>query len=99
MKLPWQKFEQLIAELFDGKVIKGSGNSWSNKGDVKSDRFIISCKYTDKKQMILKLDVLEELEMMGLKQDKTALLCISMNDRIYTITQINDFLSLLNGGD
>lgn len=40
--------ERAAATRFGGRVQPGSGSQWHSKGDVKSDRFLISCKRTDK---------------------------------------------------
>lgn len=44
----WQEFEEHVADLFDGKRQKGSGNGDIAKGDVITKDFLFECKWTAK---------------------------------------------------
>lgn len=44
----WEKFEQEVADLLDGKRQRGSGNGPVQKGDVKCDNILVECKFTSK---------------------------------------------------
>lgn len=42
----WQKAEEMIAKYFEGKRVKASGALPGNKGDVKTDKYLIEVKST-----------------------------------------------------
>jgi Holliday junction resolvase len=59
-----------LAKALGGKVQPGSGSVWYAKADVKSQRYAIECKYTDKQQYTLKLAEIDKLRREALFEGK-----------------------------
>jgi hypothetical protein len=60
------KQERAAAKKLDGRTTPNSGAGWAVKNDVKTDRFSIEYKFTDKKSFSLKLDDLLKAETQAL---------------------------------
>lgn len=61
-----EKQERHLAAEMRGKRQPGSGNQPHSKGDVKTSRFLIDCKFTDSGQYILRDRDIEKLRREAL---------------------------------
>lgn len=76
-----ERQERRLAKDYAGKVQPGSGCGRTNKGDVKTKRFLIEAKRTDKKQYILSLKTWEKIETQALSMSKTPVLAIEIGNK------------------
>jgi hypothetical protein len=93
----WQKKEEDDAESFEGRITPKSGGYWSFPGDVKTDRFLIDSKTTNKKSYSIKSTTWKKIEHEALKSRKIPLISILLiNEGIELIAiDKNDFIELL----
>lgn len=85
--------EKSVAKLFDAKVTPASGAMWGQKGDVRSDRYLVECKTTAKSRYLITTRTWEKIRSEALKDhDRIPLLCIDLNncDR-YVVFNPDDF--------
>jgi hypothetical protein len=75
----WQKQEKEIAGKMKGKRTKQSGGGYQ-KGDVKSDKFIIECKCTKFKSFSITERLLDKLEKDSFGSEKVPVICIDLED-------------------
>jgi hypothetical protein len=61
-----RKQEHRIAGEVGGRPVSGSGSGWVTKNDVKTDKWSIEVKFTDKKSYSLKIDDLLKAEKYAL---------------------------------
>lgn len=57
----WSIWEQDVAERTAGKVVKASGMTELFKADVKTDKYLIDCKYTETDSYRLSLTMWEKI--------------------------------------
>ena len=55
--------EKSVAKEFNAKTVIASGSLWFANSDVRSDKFLIECKTTDKDYYSLTAKVWEKIEM------------------------------------
>lgn len=67
---------------FEKKVQKtiNSGQMWFDKGDLKTEDFVIDCKYTDKKSIRITKKMIKKLWNEALEANKFPLLQIGIQD-------------------
>lgn len=94
-KPKWRKFEEKTAKAFGGKRVRGSGNRWFAKGDVKTDQFLIENKITQKKSYSISLRVLQKAYDEAIFSFRTPLLSIKIKDTEIIILFKDDFLKIL----
>lgn len=69
--------EKDVAKKFNGRTSIASGALWFDKADVRSDKFLIECKYTDNDYYILTKTVWNKICKEAIKDNlRTPLLCI-----------------------
>ena len=74
--------EKQVARQFDAKTVVASGALWGAKGDVRSDRFLIECKTTEKDYYSLTASVWEKIEREATKDHlRIPLMVIDLEDR------------------
>lgn len=73
----WEQLEKDIADFFDGKRQPGSGCSplTYKKGDVKSDKYLIECKFTEKDYYTLHADTWEKIVGEAISANRVPLFC------------------------
>lgn len=73
----WEYLEKDIANLFHGKRQPGSGCSplTYKKGDVKSDKYLIECKFTEKDYYTLHVDTWEKIVGEAVSANRIPLFC------------------------
>lgn len=84
--------EKRVAKQFNGKTVVASGSIWSNKGDVRSDKFLIECKTTDTKHYSLSAKTWEKIEREAIRDGmRTPLMCIEVQGKSCIVFKPKDF--------
>lgn len=91
-----QKHEKRLAKIVDGKVSAASGAFWSRKGDVRSDDLLIEHKWTGKKSVTIKSEVLEKITKEAILDSRTPVLGLHLNGCNYVVLVEEDFFELRN---
>lgn len=92
-----QKQEKRVAKKIGGKTHARSGGMPNWKNDVSNKYFLVECKRTDKKQIIIKYKDIERLcENAYLHTDKYPLLNIEIQDANYYLLDESAFAHILN---
>lgn len=88
-----QKQEKSVAKKFGGRVTAASGALWSMKGDVRTNKFLIECKTTEKSYYTLTAKVWEKIALEALKDHmRTPLMSIDLEDtERYIVFNPKDF--------
>lgn len=77
-----QKQEKSVAKDFNAKTVVASGALWGAKGDVRSDKFLIECKTTEKGYYSLKASVWEKISEEALKdRGRIPLMIVDVKDK------------------
>jgi len=91
----WVKKEKLDEKLFGGHRQKGSGNTWSAPGDVKTDKFLIDSKQTDKKSYSVSLATWDKLYEEALFSKRLPILSLQIQNIELVVLDKEDFLKIL----
>lgn len=84
--------EKRIAKQFKGKTVVASGSIWSNKGDVRSDKFLIECKTTDTKHYSLSAKTWEKIEQEAVRDNlRIPLMSIDVQGNSFIVFKPQDF--------
>lgn len=81
----WQRFEEYIAELFDGKRQKGSGNGEIAKGDVLTEKFLFECKWTQEESYRLHENTWKKIIEEAMLKDKIPVFTSCAKNGIYFV--------------
>ena len=74
--------EKSVAKDFNAKVTVASGALWGMKGDIRSDKFLIECKTTEKEYYPLTAKVWEKIEREAIKdRGRIPLMVIDLEDK------------------
>lgn len=92
--MDWKKDEKDTAVRLKGRRQPGSGNTLFAKGDVKTEKFLISNKSTEKKQFSLRLSDWVEIENQALKEGREPLMVISIAGFKVVVMGMNEFEEL-----
>jgi hypothetical protein len=84
------------AKLVDGKRTAASGAFWSRKGDVRNDDLLIEHKWTGKKQVTIKSEVLKKITKEAILDSRMPVLGIHLDGENYVILGEEDFFELRN---
>ena len=77
-----QKQEKSVAKEFNARVTVASGALWGSKGDVRSDKFLIECKTTEKDYYSLTSKVWEKIEQEAIRDHmRIPLMVIDLEDK------------------
>ena len=74
-KIKGQKFESLVQKTIN------SGQLWFDKGDLKTDNYLIECKITDQKGYRISNKMLKKLWDEALTANKLPALVIGITDK------------------
>ena len=87
------KQEKKVAKLFSGKTVIASGALWFASSDVKSDKFLIECKTTEKDRFIVKAEIWEKICSEAIKDGfRIPLLVVDIKDKFsYVVFPPNCF--------
>lgn len=82
-KTPQQRgrdFEKEIARRVEGTLTPSSGALWGSKLDVRTNDYLISCKYTEKKSFSIKASDLKELKKYAEADDRYSAFVFKLED-------------------
>lgn len=91
----WEKKEKSDAKTFSGKRVPGSGNGWSKPGDVKSAKFLVDSKQTEKKSYSISRETWDKLYEEALFSYRIPLLSLIIQDLELVVIAKEDFVSLV----
>ena len=94
----WVKKEKSDEKVFDGRRQRGSGNRWYAPGDVKTDRFLIDSKQTDKKSYSISMKTWDKLYEEALFAKRLPVLSLQIQDIELVVLDKEDFVKLLQEG-
>lgn len=93
----WEKDEKDTAARFKGRRQPGSGNTPFAKGDVKTEKYLISNKSTDKNQFPLKRSDWAEIEGQALREGREPLMMVTIAGFKVVVMGVNEFEELIDG--
>lgn len=86
--------EKSIATAVGGRRVAGSGSQPGNKGDVRTERWLIEAKQTVKPSYRLTLDVWRKIEHHAIKAGREPVLIVEMAGRSLAVMDLNAFLAV-----
>jgi hypothetical protein len=89
-----QKHERRIAAQWGGSVNAASGAIWSRKGDVRTPAELIEHKWTGKKQVTIKSEVLRKIVTEALFDGRVPVLGLHLDGYDYVVLTEDDYLAL-----
>ena len=90
------KHEKRLEKVAGGKRSAASGAFWSRKGDVRTDDLLIEHKWTGKKQVTVKSEVLKKITTEAILDGRIPILGIHLDGENYVILGEEDFFELRN---
>lgn len=90
------KHEKRLADITGGKRSAASGAFWSRKGDVRNDDLLIEHKWTGKKSVTIKSDVLKKITTEAILDSRTPVLGLHLDGENYVVLLEEDFFELRN---
>jgi hypothetical protein len=90
------KHEKRLAKKVDGQRSAASGAFWSRKGDVRSDELLIEHKWTGKKSVTIKSEVLKKITTEAILDSRMPVLGLHLDGENYVVLVEEDFLELRN---
>lgn len=87
-----RKHEDRLAKAVGGSRVAASGAFWNRKGDVRSSDLLIEHKWTGKKQVTVKSDVLEKITKEAILDGRMPVLGFHLNGKNYVMLDEDDFL-------
>lgn len=91
----WEAKEEKDKKDFGGYRQRGSGNFWSRPGDIKTDKFLIEAKQTEKPSYSLNKKTLKKLYEEALFSYRIPILSILLQDTEFVVLWKDDFLNLI----
>jgi hypothetical protein len=88
------KHEKRLAKLVDGSVNAASGAFWSRKGDVRSKELLIEHKWTGKKQVTIKSEVLKKITREAILDSRIPVLGLHLDGENYVVLLEDDYLEM-----
>ena len=87
------KQEREVAKIFGGKQVIASGSLWFADSDVRSDKYLIECKTTEKDYYTLTAKVWEKIQEEAIQDHmRTPLMVIDLKDTDrYVVFRPKDF--------
>jgi hypothetical protein len=90
------KHEKRLEKLVGGQRSAASGAFWSRKGDVRSDDLLIEHKWTGKKSVTIKSEVLKKITTEAILDSRMPVLGLHLDGENYVVLVEEDFLELRN---
>jgi len=90
------KHEKRLEKATGGKRSAASGAFWSRKGDVRTDDLLIEHKWTGKKSVTIKSDVLEKITREAILDSRKPVLGLHLDGENYVVLLEEDFFELRN---
>lgn len=91
-----RKHEDRLAKKIGGSRNAASGAFWSRKGDVRNDELLIEHKWTGKKQVTIKSEVLKKITKEAILDSRTPVLGLHLDGENYVVMVEEDFFELRN---
>ena len=91
-----RKHEERLADMIGGSRSAASGAFWSRKGDVRNDELLIEHKWTGKKQVTIKSDVLKKITKEAILDSRMPVLGLHLDGENYVVMVEEDFFELRN---
>lgn len=91
-----QKHEKRLAKKIGGSRNAASGAFWSRKGDVRNEDLLIEHKWTGKKQVTIKSEVLKKITKEAILDSRTPVLGLHLDGENYVVMLEEDFFQLRN---
>lgn len=95
MMAKWKDKEKKDSKDFGGQVQKGSGNFWAKPGDVKTNRFLIDSKQTEKKSYSISLKTWDKLYEEALFSFRIPILSLLIQKQELVVLSKEDFLKFI----
>lgn len=95
MMAKWKDKEKKDSKDFGGYRQKGSGNFWAKPGDVKTDKFLIDSKQTEKKSYSISLETWDKLYEEALFSFRIPILSLLIQNKELVVLDKEDFLKLI----
>lgn len=89
-----QKHEKRLAKKIGGKRTAASGAFWSRKGDVRSKELLIEHKWTGKKQVTIKSEVLKKITREAILDSRIPVLGLHLDGENYVVLLEDDYLEM-----
>jgi hypothetical protein len=89
-----RKHENRLAKRVGGKRNAASGAFWQRKGDVRSEELLIEHKWTGKKQVTIKSEVLKKITREAILDSRIPVLGIHLDGEDYVILLEDDYLEM-----
>ena len=89
------KHEKRLAEATGGKRNAASGAFWSRKGDVRTDELLIEHKWTGKKSVTIKSEVLKKITTEAILDSRTPVLGLHLDGENYVVLRSEEHTSEL----
>ena len=89
-----QKHEKRLAKKVGGTRTAASGAFWSRKGDVRSIELLIEHKWTGKKQVTIKSEVLKKITREALLDNRIPVLGLHLDGENYVVLLEDDYLEM-----
>ena len=90
------KHEKRLAKQIGGFRSAASGAFWSRKGDVRNDELLIEHKWTGKKSVTIKSDVLKKITTEAILDSRIPVLGLHLDGENYVVLVEEDFFELRN---
>ena len=90
------KHEKRLEKATGGKRNAASGAFWSRKGDVRTDDLLIEHKWTGKKSVTIKSQVLQKITTEAILDSRMPVLGLHLDGEDYVVLLEEDFLALRN---
>jgi hypothetical protein len=90
------KHEKRLAKKIGGTRNAASGAFWSRKGDVRSDSLLIEHKWTGKKSVTIKSEVLQKITKEAILDSRMPVLGLHLDGENYVVLLEEDFFEIQN---
>jgi len=90
------KHEKRLEKVTGGTRNAASGAFWSRKGDVRTDELLIEHKWTGKKQVTIKSEVLKKITTEAILDSRKPVLGLHLDGENYVVLLEEDFFELRN---
>jgi hypothetical protein len=90
----WQKQERRLAASSGGTTTAGSGAFWTRKGDVRSAKFLIEGKQTDKASISVTKKIWGKIRREALLDGRLPVLALQIQDTRLVVIDEEDFFAL-----
>jgi hypothetical protein len=89
-----RKHENRLAKRVGGKRNAASGAFWQRKGDVRSEELLIEHKWTGKKQVTIKSEVLKKIVREAILDSRIPVLGLHLDGENYVVLLEDDYLEM-----